>query len=247
MSVLPIGDGDEIKLTKWKGKFFYINGNGAWEEFIQGTAEGVYLPLSGGDMTGDIQMQRNTLISNSANDFGIKFGLNSPVESDTILVVGDIYDFAAPPVAGITNSLLIGGSQLGIQDVYLASTNHSNGIVSYMSMGVDGAILRRNTSGDTYAYVQVDDNDDVLIYNRNDEGSTKRIQIKSENHDGLQNSHEIEVLSELVQIRANGGTKALHLFMQNLGTYADNTAALAGGLTRDEVYQTVTGELRIVV
>ena len=210
-------------------------------------AGGDFLPLAGGTMSGDIQMQRNTLISNTGDDFGVKYGLNSPVESDTILVVGDIFDFATPPVAGITNSLLIGGSQLGIQDVYLASTNHSNGIVSYMSMGVDGAILRRNTSGDTYAYVQVDDNDDVLIYNRNNEGSTKRILIKSENHDGAELSHEIDVTAENIVIRAKGGASTLSLFMQNLGTYADNAAALAGGLIADEVYKTATGELRIVI
>lgn len=32
-----------------------------------------------------------------------------------------------------------------------------------------------------------------------------------------------------------------------LPVYADNTAALAGGLTVGKVYQTVTGELRVVV
>lgn len=32
-----------------------------------------------------------------------------------------------------------------------------------------------------------------------------------------------------------------------LGTYADNTAALAGGLVANDVYKTATGELRIVV
>ena len=32
-----------------------------------------------------------------------------------------------------------------------------------------------------------------------------------------------------------------------LGTYADNVAALAGGLLANDVYKTVTGELRIVV
>lgn len=32
-----------------------------------------------------------------------------------------------------------------------------------------------------------------------------------------------------------------------LGTYADNVSALAGGLVLNDVYKTVTGELRIVV
>jgi hypothetical protein len=34
--------------------------------------------------------------------------------------------------------------------------------------------------------------------------------------------------------------------MQNLPTYANNTAAIAGGLAADDVYKTSTGELRIV-
>jgi hypothetical protein len=31
-----IGDSDEISLVKWKGKFYYIDGNGQWQEFPTG-------------------------------------------------------------------------------------------------------------------------------------------------------------------------------------------------------------------
>lgn len=206
-----------------------------------------FLPLAGGTMTGSIQIQRDNSITNTSNDFGIKFGLNSPVPSDTILVVGDIYDLASPPATGITNSLLIGGSQLGIQGVYFANINHSNNIESYLSLGTEGVVIRRNVSSDEYAFVQVDENDEVAIYTRSDEGSGKRIQLKSENHDGAGLSHEIEVLAELIQIKAKNGINTLRLFMQNLGTYADNASAITGGLLTDEVYKTATGELRIVV
>jgi len=37
------------------------------------------------------------------------------------------------------------------------------------------------------------------------------------------------------------------LNLSNLGVYADNAAAVAGGLAVDDVYKTATGELRIVV
>jgi hypothetical protein len=37
------------------------------------------------------------------------------------------------------------------------------------------------------------------------------------------------------------------LNLTNLAVYADNAAAVAGGLALNDVYKTVTGELRIVV
>ena len=37
------------------------------------------------------------------------------------------------------------------------------------------------------------------------------------------------------------------LNLSNLPTYADNAAAVAGGLADNDVYKTATGELRIVV
>ena len=42
--------------------------------------------------------------------------------------------------------------------------------------------------------------------------------------------------------RASGTLEAKHL-----ATYANNAAALAGGLVSGQIYKTVTGELRIVV
>jgi len=45
--------------------------------------------------------------------------------------------------------------------------------------------------------------------------------------------------------------KTLHVLgtvrLQGLPTYANNAAAIAGGLVADDVYKTATGELRIVV
>lgn len=54
-----------------------------------------------------------------------------------------------------------------------------------------------------------------------------------------------------VGIGTSSPQKKLHvngtLRFQGLPTYADNTAAIAGGLVADDVYKTSTGELRIVV
>jgi len=44
-----------------------------------------------------------------------------------------------------------------------------------------------------------------------------------------------------------GPVRGSTLNLSNLGVYADNTAAVAGGLAVDDVYKTATGELRIVV
>jgi len=44
-----------------------------------------------------------------------------------------------------------------------------------------------------------------------------------------------------------GPVRGSTLNLSNLGVYADNAAAVAGGLAVDDVYKTATGELRIVV
>lgn len=44
-----------------------------------------------------------------------------------------------------------------------------------------------------------------------------------------------------------GPIKANSLNLTGLGVYANNNAAIAGGLAADDVYKTATGELRIVV
>lgn len=49
------------------------------------------------------------------------------------------------------------------------------------------------------------------------------------------------------QSRIPGPMRATTLALTNLPEFADNAAALAGGLAVDDVYKTATGELRIVV
>jgi hypothetical protein len=49
------------------------------------------------------------------------------------------------------------------------------------------------------------------------------------------------------QTRNPGPTVASALRLTNLAIYASNAAAVAGGLSVDDVYKTATGELRIVV
>ena len=49
------------------------------------------------------------------------------------------------------------------------------------------------------------------------------------------------------QINNPGPIRGTTLRLTALPTYANNAAALAGGLIADDVYKTSTGELRIVV
>lgn len=49
------------------------------------------------------------------------------------------------------------------------------------------------------------------------------------------------------QSRAPGPQQATTLTLTNLPVFADNAAALAGGLGVNEVYKTAAGEVRIVV
>lgn len=61
-------------------------------------------------------------------------------------------------------------------------------------------------------------------------------------------SEVVRAFSVYLQQSQNPGTAVFNtLNLLNLPTYADNAAAVAGGLSLNDVYKTVTGELRIVV
>jgi hypothetical protein len=49
------------------------------------------------------------------------------------------------------------------------------------------------------------------------------------------------------QTRVPGPVQATTLKLTDLAVFADNAAALAGGLAEGDIYRTATGELRIVV
>lgn len=49
------------------------------------------------------------------------------------------------------------------------------------------------------------------------------------------------------QSRVPGPLQATNLKLTDLPEFADNAAALAGGLVAGDIYRTATGELRIVV
>lgn len=58
----------------------------------------------------------------------------------------------------------------------------------------------------------------------------------------------VRAFSIFVQQTNNPGqVRGTTLTLTGLPTYADNAAALAGGLIAGDVYKTATGELRIVV
>lgn len=58
----------------------------------------------------------------------------------------------------------------------------------------------------------------------------------------------IRAFSVYVQQMQNPGPiRGVTLTLTNLPVYADNAAAITGGLSVNDVYKTATGELRIVV
>lgn len=58
----------------------------------------------------------------------------------------------------------------------------------------------------------------------------------------------VRAFSVFVQQTNNPGEAVFTtLRLLNLPVYADNAAALAGGLAENDVYRTSTGELRIVI
>ena len=61
-------------------------------------------------------------------------------------------------------------------------------------------------------------------------------------------SEVVRAFSVYLQQAQNPGTAVFNtLNLLNLPTYADNTAAVAGGLSVNDVYKTASGELRIVI
>lgn len=318
-----------------------------------------HLPLSGGIMSGNIQFEQQLGITNEDEDYGLIVGLNSPVSTDKLLVLGDIYDFAAPPVTGTVNNIAVGFNALGQPDIAIAHQNFDldivssvsvddvitirrqdtatdvitnafqlstnvnitsiktvgvsdgniniktedtdgyyvetvfeaeNGIFTNISDSVDivnvlsltlgGAGIEgiREDSGDIYTGVNTIGSDGALITTSisgagpaNDLASTFRssgydhliqnqdfttdnngtvyhtagvTQIRQQN-DSTGFSSEINVEINVIYFILNPDTSLFAV--QGLPIYADNAAALSGGLYADCIYKTATGEVRIVV
>ena len=64
----------------------------------------------------------------------------------------------------------------------------------------------------------------------------------------ISGAEQLEIVQAGTSVRTTTGQiAALAPSIGNAATYADNAAALAGGLVAGDVYKTATGELRIVV
>ena len=199
-----------------------------------------YLPLSGGTMSGDIKVENQLSITNEAGTYGMGIGLNTPISTDKLIGIGDIYDITSPPVTGTDNLLLIGGSALGAQDVYFISTDRDNNIEQSFSLGTYGPVLRKDTSPDNYALMQIDQDEDILLYNRNTEAAEKVIIIETQYHDTGKVS-TITVGGRSIRMSSQA------IYIDNLPTHANNIDARAAGLIPNAVYKTATGELRIAI
>lgn len=144
---------------------------------------GVYLPLAGGTMTGDIKMSQQTSITNIAGDFGTLYGLNTPVSTDELLLLG--YLSLTPPVTGTTSQLLIGGSALGVQDMFQVYQDYDNDTETYLSLGTNGVVIRHNDdsgASDIKSYVQCKEN--VIIESTTLTGSPDgNVTLKARNED----------------------------------------------------------------
>jgi len=130
---------------------------------ITGTSnDTVYVPRL--NVKSGVTLNQGTGVLNEAEDYGLRIGLNSPVSTDKTVILGDIYDLTSPPVTGVDNALLIGGSALGVQDIYFISQDRDNNTENYLSMGTNGAVIRHNdnsVSPSTKSQVQVKEN--ILI------------------------------------------------------------------------------------
>lgn len=61
-------------------------------------------------------------------------------------------------------------------------------------------------------------------------------------------SEVVRSFSLYIQQTQNPGTAVFNtLNLLNLPTHADNASAITGGLKKNDVYKTLTGELRVVV
>ena len=68
------------------------------------------------------------------------------------------------------------------------------------------------------------------------------------NYDQRYISEVVRAFSLYLQQIQNPGTAVFNtLNLLNLPTHEDNSAAIAGGLSVNDVYKTATGELRIVI
>jgi hypothetical protein len=79
----PIGEADPIKLFKWKGNFYYINGNGTWTQLVLNPPNGIFC------QTENSNIVTNTTSKTSIIGTGIG-GLKIPKNT---FKIGDSYHF----------------------------------------------------------------------------------------------------------------------------------------------------------
>lgn len=117
----------------------YIGGGGTLEETL----------ILGNETNGNnIVLSQGDKIINSDGDYGIQLGLNTPVSTNKLIAMGDVFDLSNPPTTGILNNILIGGNTINQSDIVLASRNLDDNFSSIINLK-EGAGAQMVYSSDT--------------------------------------------------------------------------------------------------
>lgn len=116
-----------------------------------------------------------------------------------------------------------------------AATTLANAVLKTGSTMTGPLIVSVNSSSDGLRVTQVGSGNAILVEDSANPDATPFV-VDSIGEVGVGTTTPQRVFHSVGTIR-----------FQTLGTYADNAAAVAGGLSVNDVYKTATGELRIVV
>ena len=218
--------GSSLTFTEMDDNLTYLEG-------IVGTAgSGVYLPLAGGTMSGNIEMGTTTVLksSNGGGQIDLDYGGNpgalllstdNGAWSDTaIYITTDYIELSAYGVAGRINGYCseflvdAGASIIQVKDDTTFLKRKANHELRLTTFG-----------GDDVASLHVPNTGLGTVYL-----STK----------GYTTDAEVKIYGNKITF---GPTASFNI--PALPTYADNTAALAGGLVAGDVYKTATGVMMI--
>lgn len=148
-------------------------------------------------------------------------------------------------ITGSNSLLSVGGNSV--------STTSSDGVATILSVteGYASGLIQEYQDGTFTTNIKIDP-----VGSTANEPAVTLISQNSFNNTGSLNVEIDQIIATATDgvdtsiftvTQQNIALNTTTVYLQNLPTYADNAAALAGGLIADAVYKTATGELRIVV